>query len=314
MTETKSKNQFLLGASMAILATMIWAGNFIIARSAKSSIPPISLAFYRWLSATIILLPFTWHLFIKEIAIVKKQSWFFLLTAIAGVSLFNTFVYIAGHYAEAINLALIGTTSSPVFSVILARIFLGEKIPLNRIIGMLICIVGILLLLSKGSWEVLRTFSFTKGDWWMLAAAICFAIYNVCAKKKPANMSTRNFLFTVFLMGTIFLFPFYIAEVNAKGGFSFNFSNIGAIIYLGLGASVICFLLWSKSIQLIGTGRAALFGNLIPVFSSIEAVILLNEKISSLHIYSFILVIAGLLIANLQIRSFIQDITRKKTV
>ena len=67
MNEKYSQNKVLIGASLAVLATLIWSGNFIIARSAKNDIPPITLAFFRWLSATLILLPFTGHLFIKEI-------------------------------------------------------------------------------------------------------------------------------------------------------------------------------------------------------------------------------------------------------
>ncbi|MBK7291640.1 MAG: DMT family transporter [Chitinophagaceae bacterium] len=311
MNEKFSQNKILVGAALAILATLIWSGNFIIARGSKNDIPPITLAFYRWLSATIILLPFTWHLFIKEIALLKKHFWYFLLTAVSGVTLFNTFVYIAGHTTEAINMALLGTTTSPIMSVILARIFLKESIPLTRVIGMLICISGILLLLSKGSIDTLLSFSFTKGDWWMLAAAFTFAVYNVCVRKKPVTMSSRNFLFTIFLIGTVLLLPFYLYELKTEGGFEFNIQNIGAIFYLGLGASVICFLLWNKSIANLGAGRASLFGNLIPVFSSIEAVLFLNEKVSLIHLYSFILVIAGLIIANLQIKSFIQVLNKK---
>ena len=311
MNEKFSQNKILVGAALAILATLIWSGNFIIARGSKNDIPPITLAFYRWLSATIILLPFTWHTFIKEISILKKYFRYFLLTAVSGITLFNTFVYIAGHTTEAINMALLGTTTSPIMSVILARIFLKEPVPLTRVIGMLICIAGILLLLSKGSIDTLLSFSFTEGDWWMLAAALTFAIYNVCVRKKPSAMSSRNFLFTIFLIGTALLLPFYLYELKTKGGFEINTQNIGAIFYLGLGASVICFLLWNKSIAYLGAGRASLFGNLIPVFSTIEAVLFLNEKVSLIHLYSFILVIAGLIIANLQIKSFIQVLNKK---
>jgi drug/metabolite transporter (DMT)-like permease len=88
--------------------------------------------------------------------------------------------------------------------------------------------------------------------------------------------------------------------LNNKGGFAINAFNLSAILYLGIGASVICFLIWNKAIVALGSGRTALFGNLIPVFSSIEAVFLLNEKITSIHIISFILVVAGLVIANLK--------------
>ena len=300
MDKTHHQRQIFIGISLAVLATFIWSGNFIIARGVIKDIPPIALSFYRWLTATIIILPFSWKYFVAERRIIKQRFLFFLLAAATGVSMFNTFVYIAGHYSSAINMAILGTCSSPIISVILARIFLKERIPAVRIVGMLVCICGILILLSKGNLQNLVSFKFTKGDWWIMAAAFTFAIYNTSVRKKPASMHPVNFLFVIFLLGTIILLPFYFFELRNEGGFAINAFNISAILYLGIGASVICFLIWNIAIVALGSGRTALFGNLIPVFSSIEAVFLLNEKITPIHIISFILVVAGLVIANLK--------------
>jgi drug/metabolite transporter (DMT)-like permease len=300
MSDSPQQKKVWIGIGLAVLATLIWAGNFIIARGVIKDIPPVTLAFYRWLSATIIILPFAWKYIPQAFQFIKQRPWYFLLSAVTGVSMFNTFVYIAGHYSTAINMALLGTCTSPIISVILAKLFLKERIPLLRVMGMIVCIAGVLLLLSKGDLQNLVSFRFTKGDWWILAAAFTFAIYNTSVKKKPAAMPSVSFLFTVFLIGTIILIPFYFYELNDKGGIAIDLSNLSAILYLGLGASVICFLIWNKAIAALGTGRTALFGNLIPVFSSIEAVIFLNEEISTIHIISFILVVAGLVIANLK--------------
>jgi drug/metabolite transporter (DMT)-like permease len=300
MDNKHHQRQILIGISLAVLATFIWSGNFIIARGVIRDIPPVTLSFYRWLTATIVILPFALKYFFAERKVIKQRFLFFLLAAATGVSMFNTFVYIAGHYSTAINMAILGTCTSPIISVILARIFLKEKIPALRIIGMLVCIVGILILLSNGNFQNLVSFKFTKGDWWILAAAFTFAIYNTSVRKKPPSMHPVNFLFVIFLLGTIILLPFYFFELKNEGGFAINSLNLSAILYLGIGASVICFLIWNKAIVALGSGRTALFGNLIPVFSSIEAVFLLNEKITPVHIISFILVVAGLVIANLK--------------
>lgn len=303
MTDSHHQKQILVGISLAVLATLIWSGNFIIARGVIKSIPPISLAFYRWLTATLIILPFAWKHFSKEWKIIKTHFLYLFFAAVTGVSMFNTFVYIAGHYSEAINLALIGTTSSPIISVILAKIFLKERISVIRITGMIVCISGILLLLSKGSIQNLLSLSFSKGDWWILAAGFSFAVYNTLAKKKPATMNSVNFLFVVFAIGTLLLVPFYLNELNTTGGFAIDLSNLSVILYLGLGTSVICFLFWNVAIARLGSGRTALFGNLIPVFSSIEAVLILGEKVTWIYSTSFVLVITGLIIANLQKRN-----------
>ena len=293
-------NHTLRGVGFAVLATLIWSGNFVIARSVIKEIQPVTLGFYRWLTATIILLPFAWKYFIPEIKIVKQRFWFFLLAGATGVSMFNTFVYIAGHYTSAINMVILGTCSSPIMSVILSRIFLKEKITPWRIAGMIVCVIGILLLLSKGHLENLLSFRFTKGDWWILSAALSFAIYNTLVKRRPQAMQPVNFLFVVFLIGTLILFPFYLWELQNKGGFTVDIGNMSTILYLGLGTSVICFYIWNKAIAALGAGRTALFGNLMPIFSSVEAVLFLHEKVTTIHIISFILVVAGLVIANLK--------------
>ena len=300
MNNAHHKKQIWIGVGLALLATIIWAGNFIIARGVRKEIPPVALAFYRWLTATIVILPFAWKYFIAEIGIIKQRPLFFLLTAATGVSMYNTFIYIAGHFSSAINMAILCTCSIPIISVILARIFLGEKIPPLRIIGMLVSLAGIVVLLSHGKLDDLLHFKFTDGDWWILTAAFTFSVYNTLVKKKPAGIHHINFLFVIFLLGIIILVPFYVYELNHVGGFVINFSHIAEILYIGVGASVICFIIWNKAIGALGAGRTALFGNLIPVFSSAEAVFVLNESISTIQILSFLLVVAGLVIATIR--------------
>src|SRR6478752_7017844 len=116
MTTAVSKKDIYLGMALAVLATVIWSGNFIVARGVSQKIGPVSLAFYRWLTATIIITPIAWKQWRAEKAVVKTNWRYLCLTALTGIAVFNTCVYIAGHYTTAINLALIGTTSSPVFS------------------------------------------------------------------------------------------------------------------------------------------------------------------------------------------------------
>lgn len=299
MTHT-AKKQIYTGIAVAVLATFIWSWNFVVARGIYKEIPPVSLAFYRWLTATLIILPFAWNSFKKEWPVVKKSLPFFTLAAATGISIFNTFIYIGAQYTTAINLALIGTTSSPILSVIFAAIVLKERISLLRAIGMLVCISGILVLLSKGDIHNLLHLQFTKGDAWVLGAGLAFAIYNTMVRRKPAAVSPLNFLFVVFLFGTILLLPFYIHESNNTPAIHWHPSVFGIILYLGLGASALCFWIWNIAIRNLGAGRAALFGNLIPIFSTLEAIFLLGEKVNGVHALSFGLVIAGLLLANLR--------------
>jgi drug/metabolite transporter (DMT)-like permease len=296
-----SQKHIYTGISLAVLAAFIWAGNFIIARGVIKDIPPISLAFYRWLLASVIILPFAIKQFKAEWPPVKR-SWHYLFWAsLTGVALFNTFVYIGAHYTSAINLTLIGTTTSPIIATIFARFFLKEQIGWMKLTGLIFCITGVLFLLSKGNFQTLLTLKFSAGDLWALTAAFSFAIYNTLVKKKPASISPINFLFVIFSMGTLLLLPFYVWETNKTPAIVWNTDLFLAIIYLGLGASVICFWIWNVAIGKLGAARTILFGNLIPIFGTIGSVVFLHEQFTWVHIASMALVFAGILLANLRL-------------
>ena len=116
MSERPPPKAVYYGIIVAILATIIWSGNFIVARGVINQVPPFTLAFYRWKTATIIMLPRGIQKFNAEKTIAKKHWKYFFWVALSGITLFNSLIYIAGHYSPAINLALTGTTSSPVFA------------------------------------------------------------------------------------------------------------------------------------------------------------------------------------------------------
>lgn len=265
-----------------------------------NDIPPVSLAFFRWSIATVILIPFAIKPFLKEYNILNENKAYFFWTSLFGVAIFNTFLYIAAHTTSAINMALIGTCSSPIFAVFLAAWFLKEKISLLRIIGMLVMLVGIIYLVVRGSFERLMNFHFTAGDLWVLGAAVFFAGYNVLVRRKPVTISPIVFLFTTFFIGSLLLLPFYFWETNNYPSIEWTIDLVLTVLYLGLGTSVIAFLLWNAAIAKLGAGRTALFGNLIPLFSSIEAVWFLNEGITIIHLFSGLLIIVGLVIVNLK--------------
>jgi drug/metabolite transporter (DMT)-like permease len=295
-------NKIYTGIAFAVIACIIWSGNFIAARAVINDVPPISLAFFRWSIATVLMLPFALKKFKQEKKLVFANKQYFLWTSLFGVTIFNTFLYIAAHTTSAINMALIGTCSSPVFSVFLAALFLKERVTPLRVIGMMIMLTGIIFLLVKGSWDRLTTFHFTTGDLWVLGAAIFFAGYNVMVRKKPKEMSPMVFLLTTFFTGSLLLLPFYLWEVNNSAPIEWTANLFYVVLYLGLGTSVIAFLLWNASIAMLGAARTALFGNLIPLFSSLEAVWLLNEEVTTFHLVSGLIIVAGLIIANLKIK------------
>ncbi len=294
----KKLSPYQTGVIFAVIATIIWSFNFIIARKVAGVIPPVSLAFWRWAIAALVLLIMHMKSIVTYFSLLKKHFLFFFITAFFGVALFNTCIYIAGNYTPAINLSIIGTTTTPVVSVCLAAIFLNEKVSNLRIAGMVITVTGIIFLMSRGSWVTLRSFEFTPGDWWVIAGAISFAIYTIMVKKKPAEIPSRIFLTYAFTLGALLLLPAYYYETGARVTFNWNISNILIIAYLAIGTSVMAFLLWNAAIVRLGAATTALFGNLIPLFSIMEAVLILHEPFTVIHLISSVFIIVGLYLAN----------------
>ena len=216
----------------------------------------------------------------------------------AGIIIYNNILYLSGHYTTAINLALIGTSSNSIFSIILASVFLKEHNNLLRIIGLCMCICGVLLLLTGGSFEHLIHFHFMGGDIGIIIGSLFFATYNVLVRKKPTGISPFGFLFVMFLGGAILLAPMAFVERHYYAPIIWDWHVCGIILYIGLGASFFGYICWNGAIARIGSSRTALFGNLIPILSTYEAVLLLHEKVTTIHIISAFIVIAGLVIAN----------------
>lgn len=297
MSKTNS-NTLIYGYLSAIAATLFWSGNFTIARGVIENIPPISLAYWRWATAIIILTPFAIKSLISDWAIIKKHAAYLSITSLLGVSIFNTLIYIAGHSTSAINMSLIAITF-PIFIIIISRIIYNELITPNKALGIIFVICGVLTLITKGDVSILKTISFVAGDLWMLLAAISFALYSILIKHKPKNLGTRSFQLSTFIIGLIFLTPFYIWE-SATTVFQIqevDKNTFYSILYLGLFASLFSYILWGKAVELLGPTKSSMIYYTLPIFSGLVAYLFLGEKIDSIHLLSMMLILIGVLTA-----------------
>ena len=290
------KKQNQIGILYAIIATFIWSGNFIVSRYAIHLSGPISLAWTRWATATICLFPFAIKDVRKEFHIVKQNATYFLFMGFIGFSLYHSLIYTAGHYTTAINLALIGSTIHPIIAAVLGTLFIGEILNWKNITGIVLCIMGTILLITKGNVENIFHLHFSEGDLWMVGAGTCFGTYNVFVRKKPNGISNSSFLWVLFCIGSIMLTPFAVYEMKNVQPIVWNSTFIWIILYLGIGNSIISYYLWNISIHTLGASKTALFGTMLPLLSSIEAVYLLGESFSIFQIISGVVILSGILI------------------
>jgi drug/metabolite transporter (DMT)-like permease len=290
------RKQNQLGAIMAITATLIWSGNFIVSRYAIHLIGPISLAFFRWSVATLFMFPFAYQQVKKELPIFKQNKAYFFWMGLVGFAIYNTLIYTAGHYTTAINLALIGSTVHPVVAALLGAVFVQEKLHLKNTTGILLCICGTIFLITKGDLMNIIQFRFSTGDLWMVGAGICFGTYNVFVRKKPQGISNSSFLLVLFSLGAIMLLPAAIIEMNYFQPIILDKKLLWIILYLGIANSTIAYSIWNMAIHKLGAGKTALFATLLPLISSFEAVLLLGETFSKAQITSGLIIIAGIVV------------------
>ncbi|QZK91060.1 DMT family transporter [Flavobacterium sp. CHNK8] len=290
-------NNTIKGVLFALLATLLWSGNMVIASGIKGHIPPVGLAFWRWAVACIVLAPFALKTTIDTISTVKKHIKYLSITALLGITIFNTLIYFAGKTTSAVNLSLIAI-SIPLFIVLLSRIVFKEKVSTKQNIGIAIIITGVLVLISKGSFQALLHIQFAIGDVLMLFACFFFACYTILVRQKPDELTPKVFLFSLFVIGTIFLLPIYVVEHIYFKKVTLDSKTIFITGYVGVCASLISFYVWNEAIRLIGTSKTALIYYLIPVFSGLLAYLFLNQEISLLQMISMGIIISGLLITN----------------
>ncbi|MBY5992477.1 DMT family transporter [Ferrimonas balearica] len=286
----------LKGWLLALLATLIWSGNFIVARGLAETLSPLALAFWRWTVAVVVLLPFalgpTWR---ARHAL--RRHWRFLLaSALMGVTLFNTLIYLAGHTTEALNLSLIAI-SSPIFILLFLRVFYGERLRLGQLLGTAITVLGVVLLITDGDLGRLTGLALAQGDLWMLLAALLWAGYTLLLRHKPAELSPTVFLLATFVPGWLMLLPPYWLDSLGQAPVAWSPTVIGALLYVGLGASLVAFFCWNQAVQQLGAARAGLVYYLLPLFSGLLGVWLLAEPIGLSQLTSMALILSGIAVA-----------------
>ena len=283
---------------LLILATLLWGGNFVIGRAVAGDIPPITLAFLRWCVAFIVFLPIAYSRVKREWHMIKANWPAVIVMAITGVACFNTLVYIGVYYTTSINASLMNS-STPIIIYILSFIFLKERLSKFQLIGTALSLAGVVFILSKGSLETLLLFSFNKGDLIVLIAVFCWGVYSLLVKQYAGRLPGYSTFLVTIALGVMMLLPFTIYELMTTSvEIVWSPSTIGAILYVGIIASIVAFLSWNNGVVALGANKASIYLNFIPLFATIFAVLFLDEDLLLAQLIGGLAVICGVLLAN----------------
>ena len=275
------------------LATLGWAGNTIAGRLAVGEVSPLVIVFMRWTIVFAILLMTKRKELPAALAKLKgKWPWVFMMGAL-GLSFFNTLFYIAAQSTTAINLGLI-QCAMPMFILIGVTLILKTKLTFGQIIGTILTMAGVLLIISKGDFSLLVGLQINKGDWIMLGACIFYAGYTIGLQNRPDidNMT----MMTVFAGAAwVLSIPILLIEVT-QGTAQWPATQLAwlIVLFISLIPSFMSQVFYMRGVDLIGPDRAGVYSNLVPIYSAVLGVLILNEAFGLYQFLSIIIVITGL--------------------
>ena len=279
------------------LTIFFWAINTVIAKAVVMELKPMTLSFYRWILAFIFILPFAIPHLKKDIILIKQNLGFLFLLSIPSVAAYNSILYLGAQYTSATNISLVVATM-PVMTILFSWIMNRDKPFVLQTLGIMISIIGVMVIISKGSWQVLSTFSFNPGDLLIVLSIASWSFYSVLLKKRQIDISPVSFLTMLIFFGVLSILPFYLWEFSVFKGFELKSTTIIIFIYLGIFPSILSYLCWNFGVKTAGASIASVFMYLLPIFTSIIAYLFLNEKLFLYHFAGGLLILSGLIMSS----------------
>ena len=272
------------------------ASNLIVARGGVEYVPPISLAFWRWVVVFLILIPFTYLSLKKNFKIIKKEYKKLFFLGAMGCGVCGAFPFLAGQTTTVANMGII-YTSSPIFIILISSIFFYEKINLTKIIGLIACLIGVFTIIIKGDLDSLINLKFTIGDLWMLAAAIGWALYSIYLFYWKTELELFQRFTLIALFGAISLFPFYIGEEIFFKNTLFNYDFFIWVIFAAVSPGIIAFTLYTLAQKQLGASLTGFTLYIFTVYAAIYGYFLFDEKLENYHYFGTTLVFFGVYLA-----------------
>ena len=288
---------------MLVCASLFWAGNFIVGKFAfLTDIPPLSLVFYRWTLVWFILLPFTYKEIIKYKDIILKNLPLLFLLGFTSVGLFNSFTYLALIHTQVINASLFNA-AIPAIIILLCFLFKVEKTNKFQILGLIISVLGIIAIITKLNLDILLSLNFNKGDLIMVGGALTWGIYSTLLKRKKFTLPLLTLVHVICTLGLISVLPQFLYEYTNGQVTKFDINLVYTLIFLALFPSIGSYYCWAGAVSIVGANRAGISLSLIPLFSTIMAIGIYDEKFQFFHLIGAILIILGLLLSNKEIKN-----------
>jgi drug/metabolite transporter (DMT)-like permease len=285
-----------------LLAVLCWAINFSFIKIALREFSPLAFNGIRLLFASLILII---ALFVRGegFSLAKSDIPKILFLSIIGNTAFQLFFIQGLNWTTASNTSVI-MAMTPVFVAMLSVLLKQEKIHWAGWLGIVISFIGFYFIITKQvgtfhfSWEELR------GDLMILIGNLFWAIYTVFSKPFLKRISPLKWTSITLAIGTVFYLPFAASDIVRIQWSEISFQAWAALIYSGLFAIAICYVIWYASVRRVGNSKTAIYGYLSPIFTILFAYLLISERITLLQIGGALIIFAGVYLTRSGYRLF----------
>ncbi|MDD3674507.1 EamA family transporter [Thauera propionica] len=275
------------------LTALFWSGNMVMGRGIRADVPPIALAFWRWIIALALVAPLALPHLRSQWPRLRAAWPIVVVLGLLGVGGYNTFAYLALQHTTATSATLLNSFI-PIATIAFAFVFFGKRLSRLEAAGVVVSLCGVAAIVSRGSLETLLGLTLNTGDLWMLAAVTVWGLYTVGLQKRPEGVHPMLMLAAFTVVGLLALAPAYAWELSTGRTINLGWNAIGGILYTGIFPGFLGYVFYNAGVAAVGPARGSLFIHLMPVFATILAAIFLDERPYLYHFVGIALVFAGI--------------------
>ena len=277
------------------LTALFWSGNMVLGRGIRADVPPLALAFWRWLIAFFCVLPLALPHLKSQWPLLRRGWKPVVMLGLLGVGGYNTFAYIALQYTTATNAVLLNSFI-PVATVAISWVFLGKKLSGREALGVMVSLSGALTIVAHGDLVILAHLALNVGDVWMLGAVLIWAIYTVGLAWRPAGVHPMLMLGAMTFVGLCVLFPAWLWEIGTGRTINLHWGSLASLAYVGIFPSFIGYIFYNRGVAEVGANKGSLFIHLMPVFGTLLSALFLGEIPHGYHYVGIGLIFSGILL------------------
>jgi drug/metabolite transporter (DMT)-like permease len=278
-----------------LLTTLGWGGNAVMGKFSVGHIAPFTLSAARWALALALIVLIAVPQIRRDWPEVRKHWPIMLGYGAVGFASFNALLYTALKTTSAIN-CLIEQAGIPGVIFLANFVLFRIKVGMAQIVGFTLTLLGVALTATNGSLSSIGALHLNYGDGLMVIAAILYAGYSVALRWKPA-VHWKTLMAVSALGALLACLPLLASEIAAGDFIAPDAIGWLAILYTGTVPSLMSQILWVKGVELIGSNRAGLFMNGIPIFGILLSLLFLGEPLQTFHLVAMAMVLAGIGIA-----------------